>query len=58
MLSAKRDHLSHERTRGHTTKTQRKRDKLCHEHKQPRLENFNQNFPRENWTLKNRELFG
>ena len=56
VLSAKRDHLSHERTRGHTTKTQRKWEKLCH--KQPRLENFNQNFSRENWTLKNRELFG
>ena len=56
VLSAKRDHLSHERTRGHTTKTQRKWEKLCH--KQPRLENFNQNFLRENWTLKNLEFFG
>ena len=56
MLSAKRDHLSHERTRGRTTKTQRKWEKLCH--KQPRRENFNENFPWENWTLNNRELFG
>ena len=56
VLSAKQDRLSHERTRGHTTKTQRKWEKLCH--KQPRLENSNQNFPREDWTLKNREFFG
>ena len=58
VLSAKRDHFCHERRWGHNTKTQRKREKLYHKHKQPRLKNFNQNFPRENWTLKNRELFG
>ena len=52
MLTAKGDHLRH----GHTTKTQRKLEKLCY--KQPRLVNFNQKFPRENYTLKNHELFG